>query len=182
MKRIIVESPFAPRTPLPETLTRCQQLAHGLACDCYTSRCQDQAIGLILTPRCAWCEATRIRAAEAALHKRYLAACLRDSILRGETPYASHRLLTMRGVLRDDVPDERALGIRAGFVWREVSEGTTFYVDLGWSNGMRQGETHAKELRRDQISDGVLSPHWLDERRLGGEWEKLGLEMREKHK
>ena len=35
---------------------------------------------------------------------RYLRACIRDCLLRGETPYASHALYTQDGVLRDDIP------------------------------------------------------------------------------
>lgn len=47
----------------------------------------------------------------------YARACVRDCILRGEAPFASHLLYTQDGVLRDEVPDERALGMEAGFVW-----------------------------------------------------------------
>ena len=94
---------------------------------------------------------------------RYLRACLRDCILRGETPYASHGLLTQDGVLRDDVPDERALGIQAGFVMRRAMERTIIYTDLGWSGGMRAGEADAKLLDATQY-------HPIEERQLGGEW------------
>ena len=61
---------------------------------------------------------------------RYLRACLRDCVLRGETPYASHGLLTQPGVLRDDVPEERATGIEAGFAMRRVMDATVIYTDL----------------------------------------------------
>lgn len=40
--------------------------------------------------------------------------CLRDSILRGEVPFASHLLYTQEGVLDDDDPYERELGINLG--------------------------------------------------------------------
>lgn len=79
-----------------------------------------------------------------ALHLRYLRAALRDCLLRGESPYASHGLLTQEGVLDDGDPDERALGIAAGFAWRSLAVLTVFYVDLGWSMGMRQGLEHVK--------------------------------------
>lgn len=39
----------------------------------------------------------------------------------------------------DDVPEERKLGIEAGFEWRSVAELTVVYTDLGISGGMRQG-------------------------------------------
>lgn len=66
-------------------------------------------------------------------NKRYLEFCLRDCIYRGESPYASHKLLT--DCLDDDDPEERRLGISAGFAWRSVA-GHVFYIDLGWSTGM----------------------------------------------
>lgn len=57
--------------------------------------------------------------------------------MRGESPYASHLLYTQ--CLDDLKPDERKLGIEAGFMWRNVAEVTAFYVDLGYSNGMLMG-------------------------------------------
>lgn len=74
-----------------------------------------------------------------ARNKRYLEFCLRDCIYRGESPYASHKLLT--DCLDDDDPEERRLGISAGLAWRHAA-GHVFYVDLGWSSGM----VLAKEL------------------------------------
>jgi hypothetical protein len=56
-----------------------------------------------------------------------------------EAPYASHLLYTREFVLRDDVPEDRKLGIEAGFFWRDVSEQTNFYVDLGMTKGMKLG-------------------------------------------
>jgi hypothetical protein len=61
---------------------------------------------------------------------------MRDSLLRGEAPYASHGLYTQPGVLRDEVPEERELGIQAGFAWRERADLTVFYIDYGFSSGM----------------------------------------------
>lgn len=76
----------------------------------------------------------------------YLRACLRDCLLRGEAPFASHGLYTQEGVLRDEVPEERALGIVAGFAWKEVAEKTVVYQDRGLSSGMREGidRAHAR--------------------------------------
>ena len=42
----------------------------------------------------------------------YARAAVRDSLLRGESPIASHLLYTQPGILRDDVPDERRAGDR----------------------------------------------------------------------
>lgn len=72
----------------------------------------------------------------------YARLCLRDCLLRGEAPIASHLLYTQENVLDDLIPSERALGIGAGLAWREVAESAVFYVDRGWSSGM----TAAREL------------------------------------
>jgi hypothetical protein len=64
---------------------------------------------------------------------------MRDSLLRGEAPIASHLLYTQPGVLDDQVSDERRLGIEAGLVWRVAAEATVVYQDLGVSPGMERG-------------------------------------------
>lgn len=68
----------------------------------------------------------------------YARTCLRDSILRGEAPLASHLLYTQDGVLDDTIASERALGIRAGNTWRPYAYFTIFYTDRGWSPGMHE--------------------------------------------
>ena len=75
---------------------------------------------------------------------RYLQACIRDCIRRGESPYASHQMLTT--ALDDKVPEQRRTGIEAGLAWRRArwidEEGNirrivpVFYTDLGISSGM----------------------------------------------
>jgi hypothetical protein len=64
----------------------------------------------------------------------YLDCCLRDSILRGESPYASHKIIP--GALDDDEPSQRDLGIKCGYEWWRAASLIAFYVDLGWSQGM----------------------------------------------
>lgn len=66
----------------------------------------------------------------------YARAAVRDSVLRGEAPIASHLLFTQPGILDDDAPAERTLGIAAGLSWACVCDFAAFYVDLGWSRGM----------------------------------------------
>jgi hypothetical protein len=66
----------------------------------------------------------------------YARACVRDCLQRGEAPIASHLLYTQPGVLNDNVPGERELGISAGLAWRSVADVVVFYVDYGWSSGM----------------------------------------------
>lgn len=66
----------------------------------------------------------------------YVRAAMRDCLLRGEAPFASHALYTQDGVLEDLLPEQRALGIAAGFAWRGTADTTVFYTDLGYSAGM----------------------------------------------
>lgn len=67
----------------------------------------------------------------------YARRAVRDSLDRGEYPIASHLLYTQPGILDDMVPEQRALGISAGLAWRAVADRAVFYVDRGWSTGMK---------------------------------------------
>ncbi len=92
-------------------------------------------------------------------NKRYLESCLRDCIMRGESPYASHKMLT--DCLDDDKPEERQLGIEAGFAWKQDADFTVFYVDLGWSGGMKLARNYCREAGhryhvRELPADDVL--------------------------
>lgn len=78
-------------------------------------------------------------AGEIEANVAYARLCVRDSLMRGEAPIASHLLYTQPGVLDDDAPDERQLGIDAGLAWRSVADGTVVYADRGISNGMQYG-------------------------------------------
>lgn len=92
-------------------------------------------------------------------HLAYLRAAMRDCFDRGEIPFASHALYTQPGVLDDDNPDERKLGIEGGFSWASHCHHVAFYCDMGWSRGMRLAKEHwhAKGKR-------------VHERYLGGPW------------
>ena len=72
------------------------------------------------------------------LNRAYLQACIRDCLGRGETPYASHQMLTW--ALDDLKPEERELGISSGLEMRDFIRAnggkSVYYVDLGWSAGM----------------------------------------------
>jgi hypothetical protein len=115
----------------------------------------------------------------------YARAAMRDCIRRGETPYASHLLYTQQGILDDEKPDQRALGIEMGFQFWNHAARVIFYTDLGWSRGMTAAkarletehvyrEAFGGEMRKLPLSD-VLDvqersiPGWLDdwERRAG---------------
>lgn len=70
---------------------------------------------------------------------RYLRAAMRDCLVRGEAPFASHALYTQPGVLDDDKLNERQQGISAGLEWGRCAEATVVYGDLGISRGMEYG-------------------------------------------
>ena len=95
-------------------------------------------------------------------HSRYLRAAMRDCLLRGEAPFASHALYTQPGVLRDIVPSERELGIKAGLFWRRSAAATVVYTDLGVSAGMELGIAAGKALRKAMVG------HALEYRKLEG--------------
>lgn len=76
---------------------------------------------------------------------RYVRLCMRDCFMRGEAPFASHALYTQEGVLDDDIPEERELGIQGGFAYRGVTELTAVYLDYGMSRGMKYGIEDAKK-------------------------------------
>lgn len=77
---------------------------------------------------------------------RYARQCVRDSLMRGEAPIASHLLHTQEGILDDNEPKERELGMKAGFAWTEVADLVAVYEDWGMSKGMREGIDIAKDL------------------------------------
>ncbi len=70
---------------------------------------------------------------------KYARACVRDSLGKGEAPIASHLLYTQPGILKDEIPEERTLGIDAGLAWRKVAEASVVYTDIGFSEGMAYG-------------------------------------------
>jgi hypothetical protein len=69
----------------------------------------------------------------------YARAAVRDCLLRGEAPIASHLLLTQDGILDDTIPAERAQGINAGHAWMRVADAVVVYTDRGISSGMEAG-------------------------------------------
>jgi hypothetical protein len=90
---------------------------------------------------------------------KYAKACVMDCLSRGEAPYASHLFFTQEGLLDDNNPDERMLGIMAGKAWELVAEYTVVYTDRGISGGMKLGIKLATEAGRP-----------IYYRELGGEW------------
>ncbi|MDO8669623.1 MAG: hypothetical protein Q7K65_04995 [Candidatus Buchananbacteria bacterium] len=87
-------------------------------------------------------------AGDIALNISYARACLNDCFKRGEFPFASHLLYTQPGVLDDNIPAERKLGIEAGLAWGKYAHKTVVYTDLGISRGMELGIKRAEEVGR----------------------------------
>ena len=102
----------------------------------------------------------------------YARACVRDSLLRGEMPFASHLFYTQPGILDDNIPQEREMGINAGKKLIETLPNITtiVYQNLGISRGMQYGIDKAKQNGRN-----------IEYRVLDNDWEAKELEIAQKH-
>ena len=81
---------------------------------------------------------------------QYARLCVRDSILRGEAPIASHLLYTQPDILNDDIPAERTLGmgvVFSGLLWRNYVQSTRI---TGISSGMEAG-IRAQEFGKEIV-------------------------------
>lgn len=85
------------------------------------------------------------------LNVAYARCAMRDSLRRGECPFASHLLYTQPGVLDDNKELERELGIQSGLAWGRLADLTVVYEDLGISPGMRLGIERARQEGRSVI-------------------------------
>jgi len=107
----------------------------------------------------------------------YARACLHDCLVNHqEAPYASHLLYTQEGVLDDDVPAERRLGIEAGLEIGRSAKRRVFYVDRGFSSGMRWGLQFAQEIGQECVVrqlQGVWNIGWAREVALSTLIERL---------
>jgi hypothetical protein len=90
-------------------------------------------------------------------NRDYARACLRDSLNRGEAPFASHLLYTQ--VLNDSNPKERQQGIKAGLQFYAAARTCAVYVDLGVSPGMILGSEKAIR-HRVQVELRKLGTFW----------------------
>ena len=98
----------------------------------------------------------------------YARACVKDCVLRGEIPFASHLFFTQPGILDDTKFIERGLGILAG---KRLTDHlpdikTVVYQDLGISEGMKGGVEHAERRGRK-----------IEYRRLDSNWEAEELKI-----
>lgn len=142
---VIVESPFSPTGgKKPEG-----------SCKCWV-----EFRDPLRDPPCDFCMVFLPWEAELQKNIDYARACMADCLKRGEAPFASHLLYTQPGVLDDTVPDERKLGIEAGWAWRSASAKSVVYTDRGTTIGMKMGIEAAGKMG-----------HPIEYRTLPG-WEK----------
>ena len=90
---------------------------------------------------------------------QYAREAMRDSLRRGEAPFASHLLYAQPGVLDDGIPEERTLGIAAGLLWGRHAGLVAVYSDLGITSGMKLG-TDAARARGAEVVFRSL-PGWV---------------------
>lgn len=83
-------------------------------------------------------------AGEVKRNEAYAKRCMKDSLDRGEVPFVSHLLYTM--VLDDTKPEDRKLGMEAGWELIRHSHFTAVYEDYGLSKGMDEGIARAVKL------------------------------------
>lgn len=88
----------------------------------------------------------------------YARQCIADSLMRGESPIASHLLYTQEGILKDEHEHERRLGIDAGLAWHSVADAVVFYLDRGMSKGMKEAVNKAidEQYRRQKGKEKPL--------------------------
>ena len=89
-------------------------------------------------------DGSRADAATVERNVRYVRGALADCLRRGEAPCASHALYTLDGVLDDTKPEERKLGLEAGWAWGAVAAATIVYCDYGLTAGMQMGINKAR--------------------------------------
>lgn len=94
----------------------------------------------------------------------YARACQRHLILHhGYSALASHLIWTQEGVLDDNDPFERALGIAGMFAWALTAVGVVVAVDFGISDGMEAGiARHRAEGRPILFPEFRLDHELLD--------------------
>ncbi len=92
-------------------------------------------------------------------NKIYARRAMKDSLNRGEAPFASHLLYTQ--VLDDNDEHQRRKGIVAGLYWGDKAELTAIYDDYKISRGMQMGIREAGLVGRNteyrQIGKNL---HW----------------------
>jgi len=100
----------------------------------------------------------------------YARALYRYCLEQGWAPYASHLNYTQPGVLDDDIPEERTLGIEAGQAWGDAADLRVIGMDYGMSKGMQYGLERAEAIDQE-IHKIHLGPDWKEKWLHPGEWD-----------
>jgi hypothetical protein len=83
-----------------------------------------------------------------ALARPYLSACIRDAVMRGEVPIASHAMFCVASDFNDEVDADRALGLTAARVMIQNCQLVAVYCDHGISEGMRRAMEFAFSINK----------------------------------
>lgn len=75
-------------------------------------------------------------------NRQYLRNAMQVVFREGHIPIASHALYAFSGMLDDNNPTERALGIKAGFELAKRADEAWFFMDHGMSSGMKAAQKH----------------------------------------
>jgi hypothetical protein len=89
---------------------------------------------------------------------KFARAIMRDCLLKGEAPFLSHALYTQEGVLSDQDPEERRIGIEASFAWGHATNKVAVYKNLGISNDMK--EAIARHTREGRVIESRYLQGW----------------------
>ncbi len=68
-------------------------------------------------------------------NKVYRQVVICHSIKQWEAPFASHQMYT--DALNDDDLYQRLIGCGAGYTWMKIADLVAFYMDRGFSSGMK---------------------------------------------
>jgi hypothetical protein len=93
------------------------------------------------------------------LNEKYARACVADCIARGETCFASHLFFTQPGILDENLPEERLLGIQLGYEIMKRADKVVVYHDLGFSDGMLKAMQYATGVLEKSLEFRLL-PNW----------------------
>ena len=81
------------------------------------------------------------------MNLEYARRCMKDSLEKGEAPFAMHLLYTQ--VLNDSLVEERKQGMICGLAWLLHAEAVILYCDYGVSSGMKAA--YKKALANDIV-------------------------------
>ena len=79
----------------------------------------------------------------------YAKKCMFDSLMRGESPFASHLLYTQ--VLDDAIKKQRDMGMERAFNWYKHADLMAVYIDKGISDGMKRGIKVAEKFGIEMV-------------------------------